>query len=114
MRANVVLAVFFFGLCGWREVVRAEPYTFSTINVPPGIETQVNGLNDSGQIVGSFLDNVHPYQGFVYDRGTFTVINVPEAFSTHINAINNSGQMVGWFGPPGQGFLYSSGVFMLI
>ena len=69
----------------------------------PGTAT---GINNSGQIVGSFG---------LYSGGSFTPINVPGASSTAAIGIDNSGQIVGFFNlSMPQGFLYMGGTFTTI
>ena len=59
--------------------------------------TFVEGINDTGQMVGAVrLQNV--WHGFFRDSaGTFTLLDVPGASSTQAFGINNSGAIVGMF-----------------
>src|SRR5207302_959133 len=74
---------------------------FTTIDFPGGTDTTAVGINDAGQIVGSFSDG--PPQpgvkthGFLKDGATFTTIDVPGASSTEPRGINDAGQIVGIF-----------------
>src|SRR4051794_39416864 len=54
---------------------------------PGATDTSLNGINNSGQIVGEFRDASGSH-GFVYDRGTFTTLDVPGSSFTAANAIN--------------------------
>jgi probable HAF family extracellular repeat protein len=66
----------------------------------PGAEfTLASGINDSGQIVGTFIDASFMNQAFLRDTaGSFAQIDVPGAFfRTEANGINDSGQIVGTF-----------------
>jgi probable HAF family extracellular repeat protein len=70
-------------------------------------DTEAFGINDSGQIVGLFLDGTGPH-GFLYTAGIFTTIDNPSATSDTVAfGINNSGQIVGAFsdGTGTHGFL---------
>jgi probable HAF family extracellular repeat protein len=83
----------------------------------PSAFTQATGINDSGEIVGSYRNNANVTHGFLYKGGAFTTINVPGANFTVINGINNKGQMVGEYSTaPGivQGFLYDGSTFTTI
>jgi probable HAF family extracellular repeat protein len=71
-------------------------YIFTTIDVPRASLTAARGINDAGQIVGSFTDNAGTH-GFVLSGGSFTQIDVPGASSTHGGKINTKGQIVGRF-----------------
>ncbi|HEU4769203.1 MAG TPA: PEP-CTERM sorting domain-containing protein [Pyrinomonadaceae bacterium] len=94
--------VFFFTslsfVLGLHTAVQAEPLVF--INHPGAVATEVRGINNSGQMVGSFLDSSGRFHGFLLDRvgGTFTTIDVSGAANTLLFGINNNGQMVGTFG----------------
>lgn len=56
--------------------------------------TNVTGINDSGEIVGTYYDGVHQH-GFLYQGGNYTTINGPSGTDTQINGINNLSQIVG-------------------
>jgi probable HAF family extracellular repeat protein len=126
----------------WADVV----YSFTTLDVPgasPG-STSANGINNSGQIVGTSSLGPFLYTGGTFTTiagttnalgindsgqivtgggvlnadGSFTPINFPGAEVTSSLGINNSGQVVGdiFIGTPfgNQGFLYSDGNFTFI
>jgi probable HAF family extracellular repeat protein len=57
-----------------------------------------DGINDTGQIVGHFLDHDGKTHGFLRaPEGAFTTIDVPGATVSYANGINNAGQIVGNF-----------------
>jgi hypothetical protein len=67
-----------------------------TIDV--GSLTSVNGINNAGDIVGTFQDTGQPSHGFVRDTsGHLKTIDPPGSLSTELRGINNAGQIVGWF-----------------
>jgi probable HAF family extracellular repeat protein len=74
----------------------AASYTFTTIDDPGATNTWAYGINDTGQIVGTF-GNSPAAHGFVTDGATFTTIDVPGATRTYATGINNYGQIVGYF-----------------
>ena len=92
-------------------------YTFTTVdvNLPLGIETWAYGINNSGDIVGSYSDGVATYWGFLDVGGTFTTIN-PGAVETWAYGINDSGNIVGpfWDGSTYWGFLDVGGTFTTV
>ena len=83
-----------------------------------GLRSRANGINDAGQVVGSFALNPEPLgpldQGFLFDAGTFTTLNKPGAAATSPVAINNAGLIAGTYtdatGGP-HGFTEAAGVF---
>jgi len=102
---GLIFAVLSFLLLLMSEQAWAVGFTFTTINVPGARLTEAFGINDSGQIVGSFVDSLGTH-GFLQDGATFTTIDVPGApiFLTSARGINDSGQIVGDF-PGGFGRL---------
>jgi probable HAF family extracellular repeat protein len=96
--------------------VKAQPiYAFTTFDVPGSsrFTTQPNGINASGQIVGSY--NGH---GFLIDQGSYiTTFDVPGSTWTSATGINASGQIVGSYqDAAGQyhGFLLDQGSYTTI
>jgi hypothetical protein len=66
--------------------------TFTQIDVPG----EADGINDAGQIVGSFSNSTGTH-GFLDTGRTFTQIDVPGASFTAAGGINDAGQIVGVF-----------------
>jgi probable HAF family extracellular repeat protein len=83
---------------------------FATIEVPGATSTDVFGINDSGDIVGSYRDAMDMTHGFLYANGKFTTLDFPGARVTVAYDINNFGTIVGHAQGYG-GFLYSNGSF---
>ena len=115
-------------LCSVPFQARADSYTFTAIDVPGANSTFASGINDRGQIVGSYIDATGGH-GFLEKAGTFRPINVPFdfgglGFDTFASGINNRGQIVGTIDPGplilgflrrGKGFhMDSSGTFTRI
>src|SRR5262245_4920956 len=91
-----------------------ENGVYTAINVPGAQYTVADGINDSGQVVGSdYFNGIN--QGFLYDNGAFTPIIDPNANSngTITQWINNDGQVAGYYyiNTQQQYFIYDSGVF---
>jgi len=81
----------------------APPSTFTKIDFPGAIQTQLFSINNRGQIVGAYTDTNNVSHGFLLDNGTFTTLDV------FPRGINDRGQMVGSYG--GHGFILDHGVF---
>jgi uncharacterized membrane protein len=118
--AALVMTPAFVLLAGLSGRAQATLYSFTTIDVPGAIWTQVFGINDSGQIVGGYVAsavNGQGFHGFLDTGGSFTTIDVPGATNTYAYGINGSGQMVGGYtdsvGIP-HGFLDTGGSFATI
>jgi probable HAF family extracellular repeat protein len=97
---------------------------YTTLVAPSSVSTLAEGINDRGQIVGSFnpsTGNAGYDQGFLYSKGTFITINDPLGiYGTHPFGVNDRGQIVGDYmsttgGANSQhGFLYSNGSFITL
>ena len=70
--------------------------TFHTINFPGADSTTVAGLNNAGELVGTYRIGNTLY-GFIDNAGAFTSISVPGAFGTSITGVNNAGELVGYY-----------------
>lgn len=79
----------------------ADPYAYTTITVPsavPVLSTQIRGINDAGQIVGTYLQAGAADSGFIDNlaSGAVTTFSGAANFGTDGNGINNKGQVVGF------------------
>lgn len=78
---------------------------------PPGSSSSIAfGINDSGVIVGQYVNgSVTP--GFVYQNGSFVTVNpTTNAMVTNVQSVNNSGIAAGFYSTDGMhqhGFLYN-------
>ena len=65
--------------------------------------TWAQGINDLGQIVGTYADSSGEH-GFLYSHGQYTTLNDPLATAgTWAQGINNLGRIVGYYGD-GSGY----------
>jgi uncharacterized membrane protein len=67
---------------------------YTTVAPPGSIATFVWGINDAGQLVGSYADGTGNH-GFVKTGPVYTTIDVPGASDTYATGIDNAGQVVG-------------------
>jgi hypothetical protein len=85
--------------------------TYTTINVPGDIDTEANGINDNGLIVGgAYNPSGATYgDGFIDNGGTFTTFDYPGSVYTYINGVSDSDVFVGeYLNADGnyEGFVY--------
>src|SRR5512139_443607 len=95
-------------------VAPAETYTH--IDYPDAISTDVSGINSSGQIVGGYTDANNVGHGFRLDHGSFATIDYPGAISTTALSINSHGDIAGFFldsTNQWHGYLLSDGQFFV-
>ena len=80
--------------------------TFTQVDYPGAAGTELLGINDSGDIVGSYTDaDDNHSHGFLLSGGVFTGFDVPfpGSISTGPEGINNNHQVVGSYGTYGPG-----------
>ena len=102
----------------WRGFIESNG-SFTSVDVPGADATQVFGINNRGQIVGTSTNySINKSTGFIYSGGRFTSINVPGAYETTPLGINDSGEVVGQYQEvelgPNYGFIESNGHFASI
>jgi len=76
-----------------------------------------SGINDLGQVVGTYVDTSGARHGFLLSKGVYTTLDVPDAAFTVAEGINNAGQIVGlYLGADGNvyGFSYTNGVYTTV
>jgi uncharacterized membrane protein len=69
---------------------------YTSIDYPGASITYVFGLNDAGQVTGTYRDVLGTLKGFIYMSGVYTTIAYPGATETYVGGINNTSQVVGW------------------
>jgi probable HAF family extracellular repeat protein len=110
-------SIFLMGLfAGLASFAFAGSFTFTTIADPSATSsTSPYGINNAGQVIGSFFSDGTDY-GFLYSGGTYTTVSDPLAGSggTVAYGINDAGQIVGAYSTGSgevEGFLDSGGNF---
>jgi uncharacterized protein (TIGR03437 family) len=91
-------------------IAHAQTYLYFTFDPPGSTLTSVSGMNNSGQMVGTYQDSAGLHSFLRSSDGvTYTTITVPGASQTTATGINNLGQVVGYYtnGSGGHGFLRS-------
>jgi uncharacterized membrane protein len=67
------------------------------IKCPGAKSTQALGVNNAGQIVGTYVDLRNVSHGFEYSAGTYKSIDITSAKSTVAAGINKSGEISGTY-----------------
>jgi hypothetical protein len=70
---------------------------FTSLHLGSDTETQALGIDDAGDVVGSFVDRRGHTHGFVSSKKHQRMIDVPRARATVVNGINDHGQLVGFY-----------------
>jgi len=92
----------------------------STISFPGSVVTSPLDVNDNGDVVGLYKNDLFgPYSGFEYNGRNYTMIHFPGSFDTETFGINDKDQIVGaYFNNSSYGqeneFMYSGGVYTTI
>jgi probable HAF family extracellular repeat protein len=94
---------------------------FISFEVPgsAAMNTAPHGINDAGQVAGSFNDGTDPnlVHSFLLNKGEFTTIDYPGASVTAVFGMNERGDMVGGctcIDGMNHGFLFANGGFTII
>ena len=73
MRRTVYLVLFSVLLgSAWLSPALGASFTFTTIDPPSSLGTGASGINDAGQIVGTFSDAGFRQHGFLLSGGRFS------------------------------------------
>jgi probable HAF family extracellular repeat protein len=92
--------------------------TFTTIDVPGALATNVDGINTNGDMVGGYSDSTSDGHGFLYSNGAFTLFDYPGQYRTYPWGITDSMVISGsaWADDASNivGFLYSGNTFTTI
>lgn len=83
---------------------------FIDLTYPGSVATFPYGINDSGTVVGSYLDSQYTEHGFIYSNGSWATLDDPSNKMGRLMGISNTGAIVGGFTP----FLYENGTSKLI
>lgn len=71
---------------------------YTSIDFPGAASTAVSGINDAGQIIGTYVDTSGNEHGFVLTGGNFLTMDEPRATTATVpTGINNLGQVAGWY-----------------
>jgi uncharacterized membrane protein len=76
-------------------------FKYVAINFPGAFSTQANGINNGGEIVGTYMPSACTgscvTHGFKFVNKKFTRIDIPGATSTTAEGVNDFGDIVGTF-----------------
>lgn len=87
---------------------------FTVVNYPKASNTWVAGINNSGAVVGSYLNGTTA-KGFLLANGKYTMIAHSGAVSTTPYAISDTGTVVGYFiDSKTHGFIWKGGTFTVV
>jgi len=109
--SNIIVGSFFDANSSVHGFVYGKGH-YQQVDYPGSSETEVLGINDSGDLVGVYqIAGPLNFHGFLRHEGQFTTIDAPQAeFGTKIFGINKDMVMVGSF-DDSQGFIVKSGSF---
>jgi probable HAF family extracellular repeat protein len=97
--------------------VEAPVFKFKNLSIPGALQTWLTGVNDSGVVVGWFVDQQGNSHGFSLVGDKLTSLNDASGVSTQPYAVNNAGDIVGSYVNNcagevcSQGFVYRDGLF---
>jgi probable HAF family extracellular repeat protein len=85
----------------------------TTLDYPGAIGTTVGGINNGGQIAGTYVGSNNFEYGFSYESGASSSISVPGAVETWTSGIDDGNQILGSYevGVTISGFIYDGTTF---
>src|ERR1039457_3486770 len=105
---KIIACALWLAACGPGQ---AQTYSYSTFDPPGSTFTVVNGMNNAGQIVGSYRDSTGATHKSLRSAAsaTYPPIVVPRSQpgTTTTDSINNLGQIVGNYIDASLGFFRS-------
>jgi uncharacterized membrane protein len=116
--ASLTSATFLYSL--EKPIAAPQPgsFTYTNIDLPGVASTSVSNINNNGQMVGAFQDDLGISHAYLTDpRGGFTTIDFPGAASTSGLGVNNRGDVVGIYTDDTgtfHGFTFAQGNFISI
>ena len=91
------LAVLFLAALTCSLAAAQKAPTFTQINVPGATETDANGINTNGVVVGAYFDSAGLEHGFQMTGTRFKKLDAPNSTGTLAYGINDAGVIVGWY-----------------
>jgi len=92
-------------------------FHFTTYDAPGAIQTWLTGVNNSGEIIGWYLDKSLNSHGFTLTNGKFKLLDDPNGNMNELFGINSSSDVVGMYSDPcieelcTEGFVDRAGAF---
>ena len=77
--------------------------TYTTYDVPGESATEVTGINNAADFVGTYFDPVTVFQGFISVGGTVTKIDIPGGTYIRPFGLNSGDQVVGFYSDASNG-----------
>ena len=77
----------------------------TTVDVPGAASTVLNGINDAGEMSGTYTDAAGVQHGFTETGGVFSDVLGPDGSVFLGGHVNNAGQLVGTFAGGGLSYL---------
>jgi probable HAF family extracellular repeat protein len=95
-RIKSAAAMAFVAMMATAQAAEAQ-YTYTKIMYPASTWTEASGINDAGQIVGTYTDTSGVAHGFLYQNGVYTKLDYPGKAHNYAFGIDDAGNVVGSF-----------------
>src|SRR6266851_3642842 len=87
----LLMAVTTIGLTSVSAGAQTAAFTFTQLDFPGSLSTEMDGINAEGEIIGFFVDKAGKQHGFLHQPATVTQLDFPGATATRTVAINDAG-----------------------
>lgn len=72
-------------------------YTYQLFSVASALQTNPVAINNSGVVIGNYVDSSYNSHGFTYQNAKLTPFDVPKAATTTPLGVNDRGEIVGTY-----------------
>jgi len=86
--------------------------SFTAIDYPGAVATTAFGINERGEVVGSYTDSSNKTHGFVKIGELFRSVDFPGALMTRARGISPAGEIVGSYRLPGDPLVNAHGYLL--
>jgi hypothetical protein len=73
------------------------PNHFVTADFPGAVQTQVIGINNAGDLCGSYMDQAGVTHGFVRIDGSYSTVDFPGSTFNQLLGLNDDGEAAGYY-----------------
>lgn len=87
---------------GHAVAFRGKNGVFTNIAFPQAVGTEAHGINDKGEVVGTYFDSAGQQHGFYLIGKTYKTLDLPGAVTTTASGVNNAG-LITLFGTDSAG-----------
>ncbi len=98
--AGIVAGYYDVDFGGGRHGFFLKDGVYTTFDYPGAVGTEIHGINDAGDFVGTYTNPDFTYGAFASVGGNLVAITIPDSTYISPSDINNDGEIIGWYNTP--------------